>query len=153
MTDGLKRIPPNSATRQFHRYVAVLQTMLLDPLLRGQTVEEPKFNLFSISLHQLANKGGVIGDQDNIRVHKWLKDNNLALFETVMPGTNLTVMVSNVKFTDLVILEMPLATSLLPNLLNDAGALNSMNKPSINATAELINHFYPDFAECETNQT
>ena len=144
--------PPNSATRQFHRYVAVLRTMLLDSLLRGQTVEELKLNLFSISLHQLANEGGQIG-KDKVRVHKWLKDNNLALVETVMLGTNLTGMVSKVKFTDLVTLEMPLTTFLLPNLLNDASALNSMNNPSAKATAELINHLYPDFAECEATQT
>jgi hypothetical protein len=118
--------PPNSATRQFYKYVGVLQDMLLDSLLRGQTVEEMKCNLFSISLHELANKGGVIGGNDKVRVHKWLNDHGLALVETVKLGSNLTGMVSKVKFTDLVSLEMPPATNLLAN---DQQALTSMNNP------------------------
>lgn len=144
--------PPNSATRQFSRYVAVLKSMLLNSLLRGQTVEELKLNLFSISLHQLANKGGVIG-KDRIRVHKWLKDHGLALVETVRLGTNLTGMVSKVKFTDLVSLQMPAATNLLPSILDDVNAINSMNNQSAQTTADLINHLYPDFAQCAANQT
>ena len=145
--------PPNSATRQFFRYVAALKTMLLDSLLRGQTVEELKLNLFSISLHQLANKGGVIGGKDKVRVHKWLKDNNLALVETVKLGTNLTGMVSKVKFTELVSLEMPASTSLLLSVLEDVSATNSMNSPSAQTTADLLDHLYPDFAQCVANQT
>jgi hypothetical protein len=62
-------------------------------------------------------------------------------------------MVSKVKFTDLVSLEMPAATSLLPSVLEDVSATNSMNNPSAQTTAELIDHFYPDFAQCVANQT
>jgi hypothetical protein len=144
--------PPNSATRQFYNYVGTLKAMLLNSLLRGQTVEELKLNLFSISLHQLANKGGVIG-KDKIRVHKWLSDNGLALVEIVKLGSNLTGMVSKVKFTHLVSLEMPATTSLLSSLLNNQQAITSMTKPSAKATAELIDHLYPDFAQCVANQT
>ena len=144
--------PPNSAIRQFYNYVGTLKEMLLNSLLRGQTVEELKLNLFSISLHQLANKGGVIG-KHKIRVHKWLSDNGLALVEIVKLGSNLTGMVSKVKFTELVSLEMPAATSLLPSVLEDVSATNSMNNPSSQTTAELIDHLYPDFAQCVANQT
>jgi hypothetical protein len=126
--------------------------MLLAALMRGQTVEELKLNLFSISLHELANKGGVIG-KGKIRVHKWLQDNGLALVEMVKLGSNLTGLVSKVKFTDLVTLEMPAATSLLPSVLEDEQALDSMNNPSAKATADLIDHLYPDFAQCVANQT
>lgn len=142
--------PPNSATRQFHKYVSVLQKMLLDSLLRGQTVEEMKCNLLSISLHELANKGGVIGGKDKVRVHKWLNDHGLALVETVRIGSNLTGMVSKVKFTDLVSLEMPPATNLLAS---DQQAHDSMNNPCAKTTADLINHLYPDFAQCVADQT
>jgi len=143
--------PPNSATRQFYNYVGTLKAMLLDSLLRGQTVEELKLNLFSISLHQLANKGGVIGT-NKVRVHKWLNDNNLALVETVQLGSNLTGIVSKVKFTELVSLEMPKTTSLLPSVLKDVSATNSMNNPSALTTTELVDHLYPDFAQCVVNQ-
>lgn len=144
--------PPNSATRQFSRYVAALKSMLLDSLLRGQTVEELKLNLFSISLHQLANKGGVIG-KDKIRVHKWLNDNNLPLVETVKLGSNLTGMVSKVKFTDLVVLEMPALSNTPTMVLDHVSIDNSMLEPTAQATAALIDHLYPDFAKHEANQT
>lgn len=144
--------PPNSATRQFYNYVRTLEKMLLASLMRGQTIEELKLNLFSISLHQLANKGGVIG-KHKIRVHKWLNDNNLALVETIKLGSNLTGTVSKVKFTDLVSLEMP-ALNKTPNMVLDNVSIdNSMLKPTAQATAALIDHLYPDFAKHEANQT
>ena len=123
--------------------------MLIDALLRGQTFEELKLNLFSISLHQLAKKGGQIGKQ-KIRVHKWLNDNGLALEETVKLGSNLIGMVSKVKFTDLVSLEMPPTTNLLAS---DQQALTSMNNPCAKTAADLIDHLYPDFAQCVADQT
>ena len=126
--------------------------MLLNALLRGQTVEELKLNLFSISLHQLANEGGQIG-KDKVRVHKWLQDNGFALVETVKLGSNLTGMVSKVKFTELVSLEMPAVSNPLATVLDHVSIDNSMLKPTAQATAELIDHLYPDFAECEANQT
>lgn len=144
--------PPNSATRQFYNYVAVLKTMLLDSLLRGQTVEELKLNLFSISLHQLANKGGVIGT-NKVRVHKWLNDNSLALVETVKLGSNLTGIVSKVKFTDLVVLEMPELSNTPTMVIDHVSIDNSMLEPTALATAALIAHLYPDFAKHEANQT
>ncbi len=126
--------------------------MLLDSLMRGQTAEELKLNLFSISLHQLANEGGAIG-KDKVRVHKWLKDNGLALVETVMLGTNLAGMVSKVKFTDLVTLQMPVLCNPPSTILDNVSIDNSVLKSTAQATAELINHLYPDFAECEATQT
>ena len=144
--------PPNSATRQFYRYVGVLKTMLLNALLRGQTVEELKLNLFSISLHQLANEGGQIG-KDKVRVHKWLQNNGFALVETVKLGSNLTGMVSKVKFTELVTLEMPALSNTSATVIDHVSIENSMLKSTAQATAELIDHLYPDFVECEANQT
>ena len=68
-------------------------------------------------------------------------------------GSNLTGIVSKVKFTDLVTLQMPQATRLVHNLPNDQQALTSMNNPSAKATADLIDHLYPDFAQCVADQT
>ena len=144
--------PPNSATRQLSNYVRTLETMLLASLMRGQTVEELKLNLFSISLHQLANKGGVIG-KNRVRVHKWLNDSGLALVETVKLGSNLTGMVSKVKFTDLVLLEMPALSNTPAMVIDHVSIDNSMLEPTAQATAALINHLYPDFAKHEATQT
>ena len=143
--------PPNAATRQLHKYVRTLESMLLTSLLRGQNPEELKLNLFGISLSHLSNQGGQIG-KEKVRVHKWLQDNGLALVEAVKLGSNLTGMVSKVKFTDLVTLEMSVLNNPKTTCLDDINIDNSMLQPTAQATAALIAHLYPDFSACETSQ-
>ena len=96
--------PPNSSQRALNKYIATLTTMLMESLSRGQTPMEAKLNLFSISLHDLANRAGQIGS-DRIRVHAWLRDNKLALIETVEIGSNLSGMVTKARLTNLVDLQ------------------------------------------------
>ena len=67
--------PAASAKRALAKYISVVESMLFDALQRGQTPEQRKLGLYSISLDQLANKGGQIGPK-KIRVHKWLTDND-----------------------------------------------------------------------------
>ena len=93
--------PPNSSQRALNKYIATLTTMLMESLSRGQTPMEAKLNLFSISLHDLANRAGQIGS-NRMRVHAWLRDNNLALIETVEIGSNLSGLVTKARLTDLV---------------------------------------------------
>jgi hypothetical protein len=93
--------PPNSSQRALNKYIATLTTMLMESLSRGQTPMEAKLNLFSISMHDLANRAGQIGS-NRVRVHAWLRDNNLALIETVEIGSNLSGLVTKARLTDLV---------------------------------------------------
>ena len=153
---GLKKAfpsPPNSSSRALSKYVNHLKGMLIDALSRGQTPLEMKFNLVSISLHELANKGGQIG-KDKIRVHKWLQDNGLALVETVEIGSNLSGTVSKVKFTDLVTLTMPQLTQPAnTTLVDDVVIANDLLAATTQANADLFEHLYPDFDQCVANQT
>lgn len=71
-----------SAKKALAKYVAVVESMLFDALQHGRTPEQLKLNLYAVSLDQLANKGGQIGPK-KVRLHKWLRDNNLELLETV----------------------------------------------------------------------
>ncbi|WP_396190293.1 hypothetical protein [Flavobacterium sp.] len=145
--------PSNSATRALSKYVTQLERMLFDALSRGQTPLELKLNLVSISLHELANKGGQIG-KDKIRVHKWLQDNGLALVEIVEIGSNLSGTVSKVKFTDLVKLTMPqLAQPANTTLIDDVAIANDLLASTTQASADLFEHLYPDFDQCVANQT
>jgi hypothetical protein len=75
--------------------------MLMESLSRGQTPMEAMYSLFSISMHDLANRAGQIGTNRE-RVHAWLRDNNLALIETVEIGSNLSGLVTKARLTDLV---------------------------------------------------
>lgn len=96
--------PPNSSQRGLNKYVAVLTTMLMESLSRGQTPMEAMYSLFSISLHDLANRAGQIGS-NRMRVHAWLRDNNLALIESVEIGSNLSGLVTKARLTNLVVLH------------------------------------------------
>ena len=92
--------PAASAKKALAKYVAVVESMLFDALQHGRTPEQLKLNLYAVSLDQLANKGGQIGPK-KIRVHKWLRENNLELLETVVPGSKFTGQNSQVKLTDI----------------------------------------------------
>jgi hypothetical protein len=145
--------PPNSSVRALSKYVAQLKVMLINALLRGQTPEELKLNLFSISLHELSNKGGQIGTKKQ-RVHAWLNENGLALVEYVVLGTNLSGSVSKVKLTDLVTLDMPqLAQPANTTVIDDMTIANDLLAATAQANADLFDHLYPDFDQCVAAQT
>jgi hypothetical protein len=93
--------PPNGSQRALNKYIATLTTMLMESLSRGQTPMEAMYSLFSISLHDLANRAGQIGT-NRVRVHAWLRDNNLALIDSVEIGSNLSGLVTKARLTDLV---------------------------------------------------
>lgn len=102
--DGLQKAypkPPKAAANALAKYVSVLEHLVLQSLQRGQTAEQRKLKLFSISLHQLANEGGRIGPK-KLRLHKWLKDNRFALVESVVTGNKFKGEYSLVKLSRLV---------------------------------------------------
>jgi hypothetical protein len=96
--------PPAAAKRALTKYISVVESMLFDALQRGQTPEQRKLGLYSISLDQLANKGGQIGPK-KIRVHKWLTDNDWDIVQTVVLGTKFSGQNSLVKFTALATIQ------------------------------------------------
>jgi hypothetical protein len=96
--------PTNSAQRALTKYVTTFKNMLIDSLSRGQSIYESHFNLFTISLHDLANKGGQIGSK-KVRVHAWLRDNGLALVRSIEIGSNLTGTLSKATPSTLIKVE------------------------------------------------
>ncbi len=92
--------PANSASRALAKYLKVLEGQILSALQRPQSPAQVKLGLFYISLHDLANKGGQIGAQ-KLRVHKWLKDNQLELVETVEIGSKFKNQYSLVRLSRL----------------------------------------------------
>jgi len=85
--------PENSADRALAKYIRVLEDMLFQSLQFQATPLQRKLNLFTISLEKLANNGGQIGPK-RIRLHQWLRQNNLSLVEKVIEGSNRTGLVS-----------------------------------------------------------
>jgi hypothetical protein len=137
--------PANSANRALSKYIETLKSMLIEALSRGQSNYEIIFKLFSLSLQQLANKGGQIGS-NRIRLHAWLRDNNLELVRAVEIGSNLTGSVSKVTLTDLVSLEW-YEPEIADNEICIDGVV--LNKTLLNENAELNTEIFkilfPDF--------
>ena len=100
--------PANTAHRALAKYISVLEVMLFKSLHFAATPLQRKLDLFAISLQQLANQGGQIGPK-KLRVHAWLRNNNLNLVEAVITGSNLTGSVSQCKLTKLVTMVDTLA--------------------------------------------
>lgn len=99
--------PEKSAEKSLSKYCAVLGGMLFNALQRGQSEEERKLNLYSISTSALTKRGGQIG-KDKIRVHNWLRDNGFPFIQIADKGSNLKGTLSKVKLTEWVTLEDPL---------------------------------------------
>ena len=102
--------PVKSASRALTKYVKVLEGLLLNAFQRGSAPAQTKMGLYSISLHDLANKGGRIGPL-KLRLHKWLKDNQMELVETVEKGNKFSGEYSAVKLSRLVTLDDGLTLS------------------------------------------
>ena len=93
--------PTNSAHRALAKYISALEAMLFKSLHFAATPLQRKLDLFAISLQQLANQGGQIGPK-KLRVHPWLRNNNLNLVEPVILGTSQSKEVSQCRLTSLV---------------------------------------------------
>ncbi len=140
--------PPGRAERALNNYVSRLRDMLIKSLSRGQTPLEAKANLFSLSLHELANKGGQIGEK-KVRVHAWLRDNGFALVEPAVIGTNLTGMVSKVKFTDLVMLEWhEPEVDTNSTVVDGVSVTTQLLQNSEQLNKEIFDLLYPDYGVC-----
>jgi hypothetical protein len=96
--------PANSASRALAKYVNALEGLLLNSVQRGIAPAQRKLGLYPIPLHDLANKGGRIGP-NKLRVHKWLKDNQLELVKTVEKGSKFSGEYSTVKLSRFVTLD------------------------------------------------
>lgn len=75
----------NSAKNALDKYIALFEEMLNESVLYRIMPYNPSLNVYSISLFKLNEKSPRIGS-DKIRLHKWLVDNNLSLFETEQLG-------------------------------------------------------------------
>lgn len=137
--------PANSAQKALRKYVITLENMLLASLFRWQPKYPTLLNLFSLSLHKLANKSPQIGGK-KIRLHKWLRDNNLDLVESVEVGTNFTRLISQVQFTDLVSLKC-----YAPELTEDQIAVAGVDLDKelwvkdAEVNAKIFNENFPDY--------
>ncbi len=135
--------PPNSSQRALNKYIATLTTMLMESLSRGQTPMEAMYSLFSISMHDLANRAGQIGT-NRVRVHAWLRDNNLALIETEEIGSNLSGLVTKARLTDLVELRWIGHEPAADQCDQDTQTQMALLAQSGDVSQAIFEHLYPE---------
>ena len=90
--------PPNSARRALEKYCNTLSNAIAKSLLYDLNPYRNIPNLYSVSLHNLANTGGQIG-ANKIRLHSWLEQNKLSLIDVVGLGSNIAGRNSLVKLS------------------------------------------------------
>lgn len=136
--------PVKSAARALAKYLAVLEGLIFDAIQRGITPEQRKLKLFSIPLHELANRGGCIGSEKT-RMHKWLKDNNLEIVETVVKGNKFTGEYSLVKLSKLAVVsgQVTLSSRQLDAVTSDK-ELDRYLTGNEEDNLAIFNHLYPD---------
>ena len=136
--------PANTAHRGLAKYISVLEAMLFKSLHFAATPLQRKLDLFPISLQQLANQGGQIGPA-KLRVHAWLRSNNLSLVEPVILGSNLTGGVSQCKLTSLVTMVDTLAVEdkILTSISSDRELDQYLSGDEF-SSYQLVNLLYPE---------
>ena len=137
--------PAAAAKRALTKYISVVESMLFDALQRGQTPEQRKLGLYSISLDQLANKGGQIGPK-KIRVHKWLTNNDWDIVQTVVLGTKFSGQNSLVKLTALATIQNSLQVPVqsLSEATTDEEIDAYLSGDDVSNIA-LFDHLYPEY--------
>ena len=137
--------PAAAAKRALTKYISVVESMLFDALQRGQTPEQRKLGLYSISLDQLANKGGQIGPK-KIRVHKWLTDNDWDIVQTVVLGTKFSGQNSLVKLTALATIQnsLQIPVQSLSETTTDEEIDAYLSGDDVSNIA-LFDHLYPEY--------
>ena len=140
--------PANAASKALAKYVKALEGLMFNALQRGIAPAQRKMGLYPIPLHDLANKGGRIGPL-KLRLHKWLKDNQMELVETVEKGSKFSGEYSAVKLSRLVTLDDRLTVSsiAIAQIKTDR-ELDSYLTGEITDSRAVFDHLYPELQPC-----
>jgi hypothetical protein len=141
-------MPVKSASKALAKYVKALEGLLLNALQRGISPAHRKMGLYPISLHDLANKGGRIGPL-KLRLHKWLKDNNMELVETVEKGSKFSGEYSAVKLSRMVTLDdrLSVSSAAIAQIRTDR-ELDSYLTGEATDSRAVFDHLYPELEPC-----
>ena len=136
--------PLRSASRALAKYLAAVEGLIFDAVQRGLTPEQRKLKLFAIPLHDLANRGGRIGP-GKLRLHKWLKENNLELVQTVDKGNKFKGENSLVKLSKLVTISGHLTVSAkqIDQIKSDR-ELDRYLTGDVSDNLAIFKHLYPE---------
>jgi len=147
--EALKQAFPTSDTElRLAKYVSVLEELIFKSLQHGRSPEQSKLNLYSLSTHDLAQRGGYVKQE---RIHKWLADNDLAIVEPVIKGSKISGQLSQCKLTSRVTLHNALTLprgDILQNM-TDREIDILLSEPE-DQQESLLKLIYPDIGQLDT---
>jgi hypothetical protein len=138
--------PASSAQNCLAKYVDVLQSLLIESINQGQTPEQRKLKLYSLSTKRLRDEGPQIGAKKT-RLHKWLKENKLELVKLHSQGNNLKGLVSEVKLTSLVTMHdaLELDKKMINQDVSDREMMDYLDGTDA-SNQKLVHFLYPELA-------
>ena len=92
---------PRSAAKALEKYRLVFEIELNKSVMHGRSNYETMFDLYSLNLRQLSQKGPQIGPKKR-RLHAWLAENGLSFYYVASLGNNLTGLLSQVKLNSMI---------------------------------------------------
>lgn len=144
--------PANSAEKALAKYVQILEDQIFKALHSNRSPEDRKLDLYVMALREFSQKGPSIGPK-KVRLHSWLKANNLSLVEPVIVGSNLTGQLSRVKLSKLVELQdMPSDPFLLISASMFQDEIDEILTGDKAENAKLFAHLYPDYYQYSSDE-
>ena len=96
--------PKRCAEKALEKYRVLLEDLLFKAIQRGRDPYDLKLDTYSIPVADLTHKGPQL-NAGKVRLHAWLKVNQLELVKGIEQGSNLTGLVSKVKLTEWVTID------------------------------------------------
>ncbi len=144
--------PPRCAEKALEKYRVLLEDLLFKAIQRGRDPYDMKLDTYSIPVADLTHKGPQL-TAGKLRLHAWLKANQLELVKTVEQGSNLSGLVSKVKLTEWVTIDYELR-DLGQQLANakTASEVDALLCADMLENSNVLTKLFPDYFSLLTAQ-
>jgi len=136
---------PGSAAKALEKYRLVFEIELNKSVMHGRSNYETMFDLYSLNLRQLSQKGPQIGPNKR-RLHAWLAENGLSFYDVASLGNNLTGLLSQVKLNSMITVTHGSVS--IGNQIRDARTEEEIDRFLIgdeDRHREVFANLYPDY--------
>ena len=134
-----------SASKALEKYRLLFENELNKSVIHGRSNYETLFDLYSLNLRQLSQKGPQIGP-DKRRLHAWLAENGLSFYDVASLGNNLTGLLSQVKLNSMItVIDGSVS---IGNQIRDAQTYDEIDAiliGDVDRNREVFANLYPDY--------
>jgi hypothetical protein len=144
--------PANSAKRALDKYNAVFERLLNEADQHGRSNYEIMFNLFSLNLRQLSQKGPQIGPKKQ-RLHAWLEENGLQYYDMKSVGSNLNGLLSQVALNSLIeVIDGSISIGEQIRAAQTDAEIEEVLNGDAQRNREVFSHLYSDYFTYQTEE-